>query len=285
MQKKNPTHKPAVPIADFAPIKKWLKNNLFASICMALAVLMLIGISIGIYAKEANDADASKGNGIIVAIDPGHGGNDPGKVSEDGIKEKDINLAIGLKLKAKLEAAGYTVVITRESDVSLADAGASSWKRSDMMNRTGTINAAKPDCLISIHQNSFTQPQISGPQVFYHKESTEGMSLAQIIQAKLIEELNPSCKREIQSGDDYYILKKSECVGVIVECGFLSNPEETKLLLDEAYQNALTDAICNGLNSYFNLNTPDTNNQNSDTNESDTVQSGNTYEAEKEEAD
>ena len=253
MSKISPEHKSKNFSSYFIPLKNRLKSNIFASICIAICFFMLIGVSIGIYAKE--DAQ-TRDNNIVIAIDPGHGGNDPGKVSENGVKEKDINLAIGLKLKSKLEERGYTVIITRDSDISLADrnltnAGSKSWKRSDMTNRIQNINNAKPTCLISIHQNSFTAPSISGPQVFYHKESAEGMALAQCIQDSLIQTLSPPCKREIHSGDDYYILKNSNCIGVIVECGFLSNPEEVGLLSDDSYQNKLADAISGGIDSYL----------------------------------
>lgn len=227
----------------------WLKNNFLASLCLAIFFIILIGLSIGIYARE-NQSEAA--NNVII-IDAGHGGLDPGKVSDNGINEKDLNLSIAMKLVSKLESEGFKVVVTRSSDASLADAGAKNEKRSDMNNRMNIINNSNAALLISIHQNSFPDAKVKGAQVFYHEGSAEGKAISGCIQKRLISEVDSSNKRVAKPGDSYYILKKSSCTSIIVECGFLSCPEESVLLCDEAYQDKIVNAICNGVLDYYGM--------------------------------
>ena len=197
--------------------------------------------------QVASYQDGAKKETILVVIDPGHGGNDPGKVSGDGVLEKDVNLEISFTLKEELEVRGVNVVMLRETDTNLTTQGATNKKSSDMKNRVAIINESNPDVLVSIHQNSYTDPSVRGPQVFYHSVSSESEIFAKHLQDKL-KSINPEYAREAKSGDDYYILNKSICPGVIVECGFLSCPEETALLTSKVYQkkiaSAIADAIC-----------------------------------------
>lgn len=144
---------------------------------------------------------------LVVVIDVGHGGNDPGKIGVDNVKEKDVNLQIALCLKAQLQARGVKVILTREGDVCLATNGATNKKVSDMHNRVSLINASSADYMISIHQNSYPEAEISGPQVFYYGSSEMSKKLAEAIQAQLIADLQPPKEREIKTGNDLYILK------------------------------------------------------------------------------
>ncbi len=180
---------------------------------------------------------------LVVVIDAGHGGNDPGKIGVDGCKEKDVNLQIALCLKAQLQARGVTVILTRDADACLATDGATNKKVSDMHNRVSIINQAGADYMISIHQNSYPEPEVSGPQVFFYSGSEQSKQLAAGIQEQLIESLKPEKKREIKPGDELYILKNSACPAVIVECGFLSNPAECENLQQPAYQQEAAAAI------------------------------------------
>ncbi len=198
--------------------------------------LCLLILNCFLYCNKAGDR-------LVVVIDAGHGGNDPGKVSRDGVKEKDINLQIAYCLKAQLQARGVTVIMTREEDGCLATKGATNKKVSDMHNRVSLINESDADYLISIHQNSYTDASVSGPQVFYHGASEQSKELAGNVQANLIEELSPPKIREFKSENSYYILKNSTCPGVIVECGFLSCPEECAKLQTAEYQQAIARAI------------------------------------------
>lgn len=180
---------------------------------------------------------------LVVVIDAGHGGNDPGKIGVDGCKEKDVNLQIALCLKAQLQARGVKVILTRDADACLATDGATNKKVSDMHNRVSLINASGADYMISIHQNSYPESLINGPQVFFYSSSEQSKQLAAEIQKQMIRSLQPEKEREIKPGDELYILKNSTCPAVIVECGFLSNPEECRNLQQKEYQQRIAAAI------------------------------------------
>lgn len=185
-----------------------------------------------------------------ICIDSGHGGNDPGKIGVAGTKEKEVNLAIALKLKKSLEKQNIRVVMTRTDDRNLADANATNEKTSDMKNRVAKMDSEQPDAVISIHQNSYTNSSAKGAQVFYYSESKEGKVLAEILQKSLIEQqIRRSSDGESQYS--YYILKNTAAPTVIVECGFLSNPEEETLLNTAQYQDKLVDALQKGICEYL----------------------------------
>jgi len=186
-----------------------------------------------------------------IVLDVGHGGFDSGKIGVNGELEKDINLQIALKLKKVLEDNGISVVMTREDDQGLYDENASNKKAQDLQRRCDMINDEKPLMTISIHQNSYTSPEIRGAQVFYYTTSSESQKLAETIQKTLIEQVDPENHREAKANDSYYLLKKTDSVIVIVECGFLSNPQEAEKLADEEYQQKMADAICIGVSQYL----------------------------------
>lgn len=186
-----------------------------------------------------------------IVVDVGHGGFDSGKIGVNGVLEKDINLQIALKLKKTLEDAGMTVVMTREDDKGLYDESASKKKAQDLQRRCDLINEQKPLMTISIHQNSYTSPEIKGAQVFYYTTSSESQKLAEILQKTLIEQVDTENHREAKANDSYYLLKRTDSVIVIVECGFLSNPQEAEKLSDEDYQQKMVNAICTGINRYL----------------------------------
>ena len=185
----------------------------------------------------------------VIVIDAGHGGDDPGKISADGILEKDVNLAIAKKLETELLNRGYEVVLTRENDEWLSTPGTSNQKKSDMNNRVEIINNSEALFLISIHQNSFTDSSVKGAQVFYYGVSEEGKGLAKRIQENIKKDVDSENRREIKEGNEYFILRRSNCPGVIVECGFLSNYEETAKLINDSYQQKLAVAIADAIDA------------------------------------
>jgi len=188
-----------------------------------------------------------------VIIDPGHGGRDPGKVGiVDNAEEKEINLAISLYLKEYLEDQGIHVILTRESDVGLYSESASNKKREDLNERLKIMNNSKADFAVGIHQNSFTESQYKGAQVFYYQGSEEGVKLAEALQSQLISGLDPANTRTIKANSNYYLLEKSTIPMVIVEAGFLSNPEECVLLSDVEYQKKVAKNIGIGIMNYIN---------------------------------
>ena len=187
-----------------------------------------------------------------VVIDVGHGGCDPGKVGVGGILEKDINLAVALKLETLLKQTDMHVVLTRKTDCGLYDEYATNKKAQDMRRRIEVMAKEKADLVVSIHQNSFQDSAVYGPQCFYYANSKEGQQAAAILQNTLNQGLCIDAPRQEKANDSYYILKKSAMPTVIVECGFLSNPKDAEKLVDDAYQEKLAFQIYMGIQRYFN---------------------------------
>ena len=190
------------------------------------------------------------GSKAHIVLDPGHGGFDPGKVGTAGTLEKDINLAISLKLKEILVKSGYTVTMTRQKDEALCEENASRKKVSDLNARLDLIQKEEPELTVSIHQNSYSAGT-KGAQVFYYSQSEEGHRLARVLQETLKEEIGDGNHRVEKANDSYYMLKKSQGPFVIVECGFLSNPEEEKLLNSEDYQKKMAKALAEGIEKFL----------------------------------
>ena len=218
-----------------------------------LELIMGILLLIGLYTlsqEAAQTMESLKNTKPLIMIDCGHGGEDPGMIGVDNLKEKDINLAISLKLRDCLKSAGYQVVMTREKDQGLYDAESSNKKAQDMQRRCEMIAEYEPMLTVSIHQNSYPDSSVRGPQVFYYKDSLEGEKLAVCIQDKLNEKLEIERPRVPKGNTSYYLLKKSKGILNIVECGFLTNPEEAKLLTEESYQEQVAQAIADGIGEY-----------------------------------
>lgn len=205
---------------------------------------MQLFCSVGEEAADAvQDTIAGAGNGAVVVIDAGHGGADPGKVGVTGSLEKEINLAIAEEVKELLEQNGLRVVMTRTGDGGLYSGTDTNKKQADMRERIRILEEAAPVLAISIHQNSFTDSKSRGAQVFYYGGSAEGKRGADILQETMKTELADGNHRMAKANTSYYMLKRSPCPLVIVECGFLSNPEEEKLLQDTVYRRKVAWAI------------------------------------------
>lgn len=189
-------------------------------------------------------------NKTTIVIDVGHGGSDPGKVGIQGIKEKDVNLAIARYLKDYLIAEDYTVYMTRETDQGLCDESVSNKKKSDLSNRIQFVQKKNASCMISIHQNSYPDTIQHGAQTFYYEGREEDKNFAQYVQDSLLT-FDPSNTRQIKSSTSYYILKNAQVPSILIECGFLSNPEETANLTDPNYQKQIAYAIAIGTCRYL----------------------------------
>ncbi len=180
------------------------------------------------------------GNRPRIIIDAGHGGMDGGAVGYNNIVEKDINLAIAEDLRDLFVISGFDVVMTRDSDCSIHDdgiIGTKNQKTSDMRNRLKIIDQNKDAIFLSIHQNKFTDPKYSGAQMFYSPNLPESEKLAAVMQRHFREMLQPENTREHkQSGRELFLLYKAQTPAVLVECGFLSNPQEAMNLIDPEYQ-------------------------------------------------
>lgn len=187
----------------------------------------------------------------VVVIDAGHGGDDPGKIGVNKALEKDVNLAIAKKVKVCLEKKAIHVVMTRSDEHGLYDENTKNHKVQDMQRRCGKIDEAKPDAAVSIHQNSYSAESVKGAQVFYYGQSGDGKKLAESIQKQMADTLGGENHRQAKANESYYLLKKTSVPTVIVECGFLSNWEEAKLLVTEEYQDKVAKAVCEGILKYL----------------------------------
>ena len=175
--------------------------------------------------------------------------------STDGTKEKDINLAVTLRLKAMLESAGFQVKMTRETDIAVNDPNLDTVKQrkvSDIKNRLKLIQNT-PNCIfISIHQNHFSESKYNGTQVFYSKNHEDSKAIAEDIQNQVVTFIQPENKREIKPAtESIYLLWNTNVPAVLVECGFLSNPSEAQLLKDVSYQDKMAFSIFCGILKYM----------------------------------
>lgn len=235
-----------------ARIVVWLNTNGMMKLIMSAALVMLM---IFLFTYELPTTRTwtywtMPLSGKVIAIDPGHGGPDGGAVSKDGLVEKEVNLAISLYLRDYLQQAGAIVVMTRESDRDLAgDAtkGYSKRKTEDLLNRVDLIQKQKAGMSISIHLNSIPSNKWRGAQSFYFPNNAEGKRLAESIQSEIRTNLN-NTDRVPKTEDQFYLLKTlNQIPAVLVEVGFLSNPEEARLLADSVYQKKLAESIYRGI--------------------------------------
>ena len=201
--------------------------------------------------KDDKDNDGKR----IIVLDAGHGGVDPGKVGVDGQLEKDINLQIVIKVKEVLEKdkeLNVKVVLTRSDDTGYYKESDTNKKKADMKKRCEIIENTSPELVVSIHQNSYHSSSVKGAQVFYYEKSDKGRMLANKIQGSLVKELAEENKGRVEkANDNYYLIMNVKCPAVIVECGFLSNESEAKLLGDSAYQEKIAKAIVDGIREYL----------------------------------
>lgn len=200
-----------------------------------------------------NLADTPPSLGYTIVIDPGHGGIDPGSIGyKTKVKESELNLKISLKLAEKLRAVGIKVVLTRTDDNSLASSDDKKFKKEDMKLRKELIEKIRPNMVISVHMNSYTNHTLRGAKMFYDKTSDISRQIAESIQKQFSNQLEAS--NNVASVGDYYMLKCTQSPSVIAECGFLSNARDEQLLLDEKYQDKIVDCIFKGIIDFLNIN-------------------------------
>ena len=224
-------------------------------------ILLVTALTFGLFFRDTDKAESVflnyPLNDYVIVLDAGHGGDDGGAI---GIKtltrEKDINLSITLKLARLFESVGATVILTRADENALCKNGFN--KMEDMRSRAEIIELSRPYVVLSIHCNSFPQSKnVKGAQTFYYPGSLTGEALAESIQESLSEMVDPKNKRQVKS-EDFYMLRHGNSTNVMIECGFLSCPEEEVLLIDDNYQNKLSYAIFDGTCKYIlKANTPD----------------------------
>ena len=193
-------------------------------------------------------------SGKTVVLDAGHGVPDEGAQSSNGTTEAETNLKITLKVQNLLEQSGCNVILTRSDENAIYDLDSQTLKQkkiSDIHNRVKIGNESSADIFVSIHLNKIPQSQYDGWQTFYKSGNEQGKKLSESIQVSLNESIEKENKRVAKTIDNVYIVKHVEIPTTIVECGFLSNPEEEKKLLEDDYQNRLAWGIYNGIINYF----------------------------------
>ncbi len=193
---------------------------------------------------------------VVVAIDAGHGGGDGGAVAGDGTTESCLNLQIAQKLEGTLQFLGCPTVMVRSGEESLAAGDAQSTRQqkvSDLKNRVACVQNSGSGVLISIHQNSLPgHPEVHGAQAFYNTVSWAG-DLAAAVQYELNQTINPNNEKACKPiGEDIYLMRKVDCPAILVECGFMSNPDEVRLLQQEGYQKLLAATIAAAYLNYEN---------------------------------
>lgn len=208
-----------------------------------VSACLLIGYFVGNSALSVHNPQPFTLRPTLV-IDAGHGGIDGGTTSCTGVLESKFNLEISKRLDRLLSLLGYETVMVRTEDVSVATEGNTirEQKRSDLRNRVNLVNEMDSPIYVSIHQNFYPESRYSGPQVFY-ASSQEGKDLATLMQANLNEAFASSSKRSCKKSDGVYIMQHIDCCGILIECGFLSNPEEESKLKTPEYQKNLCSVI------------------------------------------
>lgn len=188
-------------------------------------------------------------NEIVIVLDAGHGGRDGGSVGKNGTVESDLNLEYVKLIDEKLTRFGYKIILTRKNKNGLYSILSGNKKISDMNKRMEIIKNANPNLVVSVHMNSFSDSSVRGAVVYHKIDDNASMSCASFIQNSLNKKINIK-EQKIKPGD-YFMLNCSYYTSILIECGFLSNPEEEINLNNDEYKNKLTDAICNGIFLYF----------------------------------
>ena len=227
--------------------------------CLFLVLVVLTSASIGVVTKIYGEdlilvgAEGVPGNKVII-LDAGHGGEDSGAVGVNGVLEKDLNLQLVREIGAAFEEKGYVVVYTRTDDRLLYTEQENIKgirKISDLKNRCKFAQKYPESLFISIHMNSFGSSKYSGLQVYYTDGNDESYDLAQSIQNKVKNDLQKDNNRVVKSGKQIYLLENIENTAVLIECGFLTNPEECEKLSKKDYQKELSFSIVCGIIEYI----------------------------------
>ncbi len=231
------------------------KKRIQVIILFIMLGILTFTIQVGDISYKTKEVNSNIDDEKIVVLDAGHGTPDEGAESSNGTTEAKINLSITYKIKELLEQNGYKVIMTRSGDNEIYDSNATSIrekKNSDIKNRVKIGNESNADIFVSIHLNKIQQSQYWGWQTFYKKGNEQGKKLAENIQNNLTQVIQKENKRVPLEINNVYIIKNIKIPTTIVECGFLSNPEEEQLLQNDEYQSKLALGIYNGIDEYFN---------------------------------
>ena len=231
--------------------KKGLYISLMPIYLLVLSGFLLLGAG-GSRAVTVLSANAPVTGRKTVVIDAGHGGVDGGATSCTGVLESQFNLEIALKLDDLMHLLGIDTVMIRDTDCSVYTQGETiaQKKVSDLKERVRIVNSTENALLISIHQNQFSDSKYRGAQVFY-APTAGSQEFAKKLQTSLVGALNPDSHRQIKKADGVYLMQHINGTGVLIECGFLSNPQEEYLLRDHSYQQKICSVIACATSNYF----------------------------------
>lgn len=229
-----------------------IQNNKFRTVFYVLLIVFIAAIITRNFLVHPTLTNwANPLSGIVIVVDAGHGGPDGGAVSRDGLVEKEINLLIAKYLRDYLQEAGAVVMMTREKDEDLADENPpGSRKTQDLHRRADIIRESGADLFVTIHLNSIHSSRWSGAQTFYYSGHRTSKYLAVFIQDQLRANLQ-NTDRIAKSADTIYLLKTSPVPSVLVEAGFLSNPQEAQLLAKPDYQKQVAASIYQGILRFY----------------------------------
>ena len=222
-----------------------------------MSFILVVSIVTPIALSESGVKETIGGDIIYrkIIVDAGHGEPDGGAVSSDGVKESDLNLQIAKKLEKVLRDNNFDVIMTRSDKNNISglndDSTIKSIKSKDLINRVNLANSSGAEFMISIHMNKYDDPKYYGWQTFYSKNSVSGEVLAKAIQEGIKETTGIANKREALKIEGIKIVDKTRIPVVIVECGFLSNPDECAKLQNDEYQNQIVNGIMLGIESYL----------------------------------
>ncbi len=220
------------------------------TVLIVLLIIVIVALSVGTSVIVA--AATSPHKKFVVLIDPGHGGRDFGVTGVNGTKESEFNLAMANDLKKFLMEANFEIVLTRKNAEGLYGDAQDNFKRKDMQERKRIVNKENPDIIISIHANKFPDKSRRGAQVFYDQFNEGGKAMAESVQSSLNTLNKKHADRAFSAlSGDYFMLKCSHNPSIIIECGFLSNAEDEKLLNDEEYRYELSFAIYSGIVTFL----------------------------------
>ena len=236
-------------------MKKPLLYWQFLAFLLVLSLIFAILFAVSELTRQKGELDVVNKDATslpkTIILDAGHGGEDGGASSADGLIEKDLNLALALTMRDILQASGINVVLTRETDTLLYDRNVNFQGRKKMLDMAARLKIAEetPDAVfVSLHMNTYPHPSCQGVQVWYSENNDASVDLAKAIHSTTQALLQPENDRPIKkSGSSIYLLHHLECPAVLIECGFLSSPEEAALLGDASYRQQLALTLCMGI--------------------------------------
>lgn len=231
-------------------------KKMVGAFLLSLGILLItVAMVINLGTEEIEVFNADSEPTYTIVIDAGHGEPDGGAVSKNGIAEAGLNLEIASRLEEELDKLGYHIIMTRTTENNIADSDKQTpvrtMKVSDINNRIKIVNESQADMLISIHMNNFQNPKYYGWQTFYKKNSEESKVIAENIQTGISNNINRVNDRVALAITDIKLVDKSTIPAVIVECGFLSNEEDLRLLMTDEYKQQIVAGIVEGIEKCY----------------------------------